>query len=52
MGTKLWYNEYHPEDGEGALDESLRDLDMSYVDLMRMHYPCTFARGVGEVSEG
>lgn len=45
MGTKLWCNDYHPDDVERALDDSLRDLDTPYVDLMLMHYPCTFARG-------
>ncbi|KAL1858424.1 hypothetical protein Plec18170_002622 [Paecilomyces lecythidis] len=45
LGTKLWCNDYHPEDVERALDDSLRDLDTSYVDLLLMHYPCTFKRG-------
>lgn len=43
--TKLWCNDYHPDDVERALDDSLRDLDTPYVDLLMMHYPCTFARG-------
>jgi diketogulonate reductase-like aldo/keto reductase len=45
VGTKLWCNDYHPEDVERALDDSLRDLDTAYVDLLLMHYPCTFKRG-------
>ncbi|OBT57119.1 hypothetical protein VE04_01610 [Pseudogymnoascus sp. 24MN13] len=45
VGTKLWCNNFHPEDVESALDDSLRDLDTPYVDLLMMHYPCTFARG-------
>lgn len=45
VGTKLWCNDYHPDDVERALDGSLKDLDTPYVDLMLMHYPCTFARG-------
>ena len=45
LGTKLWCNNYHPDDVESALDESLSDLDTPYVDLLMMHYPCTFARG-------
>ncbi|KAL2819277.1 NADP-dependent oxidoreductase domain-containing protein [Aspergillus cavernicola] len=45
VGTKLWCNDYHPEDVERALDDSLRDLDTPYVDLLLMHYPCTFKRG-------
>ncbi|KAJ5602092.1 hypothetical protein N7510_011626 [Penicillium lagena] len=45
LGTKLWCNDYHPDDVERALDSSLRDLDTPYVDLLLMHYPCTFKRG-------
>ncbi|RDW63486.1 hypothetical protein BP6252_11031 [Coleophoma cylindrospora] len=45
LATKLWCNQFHPDDVEGALDESLRELDTPYVDLFMMHYPCTFARG-------
>lgn len=45
LGTKLWCNDYHPDDVERALDDSLRDLNTPYVDLMLMHYPCTFAQG-------
>ena len=45
LGTKLWCNSFHPEDVEKSLDESLTDLDTPYVDLLMMHYPCTFARG-------
>ncbi|KAF9888303.1 hypothetical protein FE257_008876 [Aspergillus nanangensis] len=45
LGTKLWCNDYHPDDVERALDDSLRDLDTPYVDLLLMHYPCTFKRG-------
>ncbi|KAJ5815086.1 hypothetical protein N7474_006863 [Penicillium riverlandense] len=45
LGTKLWCNDYHPDDVERALNDSLRDLDTPYVDLLLMHYPCTFKRG-------
>lgn len=45
IGTKLWCNDYHPEDVERALDDSLQDLGMDYVDLLMMHYPVTFKRG-------
>ncbi|KAL0929789.1 aldehyde reductase [Colletotrichum truncatum] len=45
LGTKLWCNNFHPDDVERALDESLTDLHTPYVDLLMMHYPCTFARG-------
>nr|POE61847.1 putative oxidoreductase c26f1.07 [Quercus suber] len=45
VGTKLWCNDFHPEDVERALDDSLSDLDTPYVDLLLMHYPVTFKRG-------
>lgn len=45
VSTKLWCNDYHPYDVGKALDDSLRDLDTPYVDLLLMHYPCTFKRG-------
>ncbi|VUC26797.1 unnamed protein product [Clonostachys rosea] len=43
--TKLWCNAHHPDDVAPALDDSLRDLDVDYVDLYLMHYPCSFKRG-------
>ncbi|KAK1845089.1 aldehyde reductase [Colletotrichum chrysophilum] len=43
--TKLWCNSHHPDDVEPALDDSLRDLGVDYVDLYLMHYPCAFKRG-------
>ncbi|KAI1334231.1 NADP-dependent oxidoreductase domain-containing protein [Xylariaceae sp. FL0016] len=48
VGTKLWCNSYHPDDVEGALDQSLEDLDTPYLDLFMMHYPVTFKRGAEE----
>lgn len=45
VGTKLWCNQFHPDDVEAALDESLADLDTPYVDLLMMHYPVAFKRG-------
>lgn len=43
--TKLWCNAHHPDDVAPALDESLRDLGVEYIDLYLMHYPCSFKRG-------
>jgi diketogulonate reductase-like aldo/keto reductase len=43
--TKLWNNKHHPEDVASALDASLKDLDIGYVDLYLMHWPTPFARG-------
>ena len=43
--TKLWNNSHHPDDVEGALDASLKDLGTEYLDLYLMHWPSPFARG-------
>lgn len=45
LTTKLWCNAHHPDDVAPALDESLSDLGVDYVDLYLMHYPCSFKRG-------
>ncbi|KAF2761671.1 Aldo/keto reductase [Pseudovirgaria hyperparasitica] len=44
LTTKLWNNKHHPDDVEGALDASLKDLGTDYVDLYLMHWPSAFAR--------
>lgn len=43
--TKLWNNSHAPEDVEPALDASLKDLGMEYVDLYLMHWPSAFKSG-------
>ncbi|KAI9849495.1 MAG: hypothetical protein M1837_004115 [Sclerophora amabilis] len=43
--TKLWNNSHHPDDVEPALDASLKDLGLDYLDLYLMHWPSAFQRG-------
>jgi diketogulonate reductase-like aldo/keto reductase len=43
--TKLWNNSHKPEDVEPALDASLKDLGMDYIDLYLMHWPSAFKPG-------
>lgn len=45
LATKLWCSSYHPEDVEPAVNSSLENMSTPYLDLLLMHYPCTFARG-------
>lgn len=39
LTTKLWNASHEPSLVEGALDESLRDLGVEWVDLFLMHWP-------------
>lgn len=43
--TKLWNTKHDPRDVEAALDKSLKDLGVEYVDLYLMHWPVAFASG-------
>lgn len=52
LTTKLWCNDFHPDDVEPALDEALAKLNTPYIDLFLMHYPCTFKRGVERFPKG
>ncbi|EXJ90433.1 alcohol dehydrogenase, partial [Capronia coronata CBS 617.96] len=37
--TKLWNTKHDPKDVEGALDQSLKDIGVDYVDLYLIHWP-------------
>ncbi|KAJ5684687.1 uncharacterized protein N7477_001032 [Penicillium maclennaniae] len=43
--TKLWNNKHHPDDVAGALQQSLTDLGLEYVDLFLIHWPVAWKRG-------
>lgn len=43
--TKLWNNKHHPDDVPKALDDSLNDLGLEYIDLYLMHWPVAWKRG-------
>jgi len=45
LTTKLWSNSHHPDDVEPALEASLKDLGLDYVDLYLIHWPHAFKRG-------
>jgi alcohol dehydrogenase (NADP+) len=43
--TKLWNHKHHPNDVAQALEDSLNDLGLEYVDLFLMHYPVAWKQG-------
>lgn len=43
--TKLWNHQHDPKDVPKAIDQSLKDLKMDYVDLFLMHWPVAWKSG-------
>ena len=52
LTTKLWMDEARPERVAAALDDSLQQLQTSYVDLLLIHWPLKFRPGTVLARDG
>lgn len=45
--SKLWNDSHHPESVLPALEDSLKKLQLDYLDLYLIHWPVAFKKGIG-----
>ena len=45
--SKLWSTQHRPEDVHVALTQTLKDLQLDYLDLYLIHWPLSWKRGEG-----
>ncbi|TPX12776.1 uncharacterized protein E0L32_000953 [Thyridium curvatum] len=43
--SKLWNHKHRADEVEPALDDTLAELELDYLDLYLIHWPVTFAKG-------